>query len=43
MTMMPQFADMALSSIFFDVAASLLSCLVTGPRFIVISLLVLEW
>ena len=42
MAMTSQFFDMASSSIFFDVVLFLLSCLVTGPTFMSISLLVLE-
>ena len=40
--MTSQFAEMTESSIFFDVAVFLLSCLVAGPSFMSISWLVLE-
>ena len=42
MTMTSEFLDMASSPIFFDVVLFLLSILVIGPRFMSISLLVLE-
>ena len=40
--MTSQFSEMASSSSFFSVAVFVLSCLVTGPSFMSISLLVLE-
>ena len=42
MTMTSQFSDMTSTSNFFDVVLFLLSSLVTGPRFMSISSLVLE-
>ena len=42
MTMMSQFVEMASSSNFFNIVLFLLSNFVTGPGFMLISLLVLE-
>ena len=42
MTLMSQFSDMTSSSNFFDVLLFLLSSLVTGPNFMLMSSLVLE-